>query len=120
MRRAASTCSRSSARAAQSKGEASVVARPPAALVAGFVEGDAVDPGAQAGVSVEGGDVAEDLDEDFLGDIGGVGRVAQAAGDEGVERTAVLGDEQSEGLLGAGLEVRDEALLVCPDADRAG
>ena len=95
------------------------VAGPPAALVAGLVQGDAIDPGAQAGVAVEGGDVAEDLDEDLLGDVGGVGWVAQAAGDEGVDGVAVLGDEQGKGLLRAGFQVRDEALLVCPDADSA-
>ena len=63
-------------------------------------------------VAVEAADAAEDLDEDFLGDVGGVGGIVQAAGDEGVERLVVLGDEQGEGLLGAGLEVGDEGCLL--------
>ena len=33
------------------------------------------------------------LDEDFLGDIGGVGGILKAAGDEGVKLLAVLGDQ---------------------------
>ena len=91
-----------------------LVAVPPAALVAGLMQGDAVDPGAEAGVAAEAGDVAEDLDEDLLGDVGGVGRVAEVARDQRVDRMAVLRDEQGKGLLGAGLQLRDEAPARLP------
>ena len=94
------------------------VAGPPAALVGGLVQGDAVEPGAQAGVAVELADAAEDLDEDFLGDVGGVGGVVEAAADEGVEGLVILGDEHAEGLLGAGLEVGDERCLFGSNAYR--
>ena len=96
------------------------VARPPAALVGGFAQSDAVEPGAQAGFAVEAANAAEDLDEDFLGDVGGVGGVVEAAGDQRVERLMILRDEQSERLLGAGLEVGDKSCIFCGDADRAG
>ena len=76
-----------------------LVPAPPAALVAGFVERDAVKPGAQAGLAMEAADAAEDFDEDFLGYVRGVGRVLQAARDEGKERLRILGDEQAERLL---------------------
>ena len=95
------------------------VAGLPAALVGGLVQGDAVEPGAQAGVAVELANAAEDLDEDFLGDVGGVGGVVEAAADEGVEGLMVLGDEQAEGLFGAGFEVGDERCLFGSNAYRA-
>jgi hypothetical protein len=69
------------------------VTGPPTALVGGFAKSNAVEPGAEAGVAVEAADAAEDLDEDFLGEIGGVGGVVNVAGDEGVERLMILGDE---------------------------
>src|SRR5208283_5513252 len=81
------------------------VARPPAALVGGLAQRDAVEPGAQAGLAVESADVAEDLEEDLLGDVGGVGGVLQAARDQRVERLVVLVDQLGEGLLGAALKL---------------
>jgi hypothetical protein len=48
-----------------------LVATPPAALVGGFVQGDAVDPSAEAGFAMEVGDAAVDLNENVLGDVGG-------------------------------------------------
>ncbi len=94
------------------------VPAPPAALVGGLVEGDAVEPGAQRGSAGEGADGAEDLEEDVLGDVGGVGRVVEAAGDEGVERLVVVGDEQGEGVFGAGFELGHEGGVFRSEADR--
>ena len=68
---------------------------------------------------MESADVAEDLEEDFLGDVGGVGGVLQAARNEGVERLRVLGDEEREGLFGALLESRDERRVLNAETDRA-
>ena len=59
-----------------------LVAGPPASLVRGFVESDAVEPGAQAGAAMEAANAAEDLDEDLLRDVGCVGGIVEAAGDE--------------------------------------
>ena len=47
---------------------------------------------------MEAADVAEDLDEDILGDVGGVGRVLQAARDLGVKGLVVSRDQFGEGL----------------------
>ena len=43
------------------------------------MERDAIEPGAQTGFAMEAANAAEDLDEDFLGDVGGVGGVVEAA-----------------------------------------
>jgi hypothetical protein len=75
------------------------------------MESDAVDPCLQAGVAVEAADAAEDLQKNFLRDIGGVAGILQAAGDDGVDGLVILGDEQGEGCLGAGLQLRDEGCL---------
>ena len=69
------------------------------------MERDAIEPGAQTGFAVEAANAAEDLDEDLLGDVGGVGGVVEAACDQRVERLMILGDENAKRLLGAGFEV---------------
>jgi hypothetical protein len=46
---------------------------PPAALVRRFAQRDAVDPGTQRRLAVKSANSAEDLHENFLGQIGGVG-----------------------------------------------
>ena len=46
------------------------MASPPAALIAGLAQRDAVDPGAQAGLPVKPADPAVNLDEDVLGQVG--------------------------------------------------
>jgi hypothetical protein len=76
-----------------------LVAAPPAALVQSFMQSDAVDPGAQGRLRVEGADVAEDFDEDFLGEVGGVGGVANGAGEQAVDGLVVAGDEPRERFL---------------------
>src|SRR5450631_2072565 len=52
---------------------------PPAFLIGGLMDGNAIDPGLQAGVAVEVADAAKDFEEDFLGEVGGVGGVNDAA-----------------------------------------
>ena len=96
------------------------MARPPAPLIGGLAKSDAVEPGAEAGFAMEAADAAEDLDEDFLGDVGGVGGVVEAARDQRVERLMILRDEDRKCLLGAGLEVGDKGRIFCRDANRAG
>ena len=76
-----------------------LVTTPPAALIGGFMQGDAVDPGAQARVAVEVGDAAVDLDEDVLSDVCGFAGIGDGARDERIERSVVLGDERGECLL---------------------
>ena len=68
-----------------------LVAAPPAALVGGFVQGDAVDPGAEAGFAMEVGDAAVDLNEDVLGDVGGFAGIGDGARDERIERARGTG-----------------------------
>ena len=83
------------------------------------MQGDAIEPGAQAGVAVEAANAAEDLDEDFLGDVGGVGRVVEAARDQRIERLMILRDENGERVLGAGLEVGYKSSIFGGDANCA-
>ena len=80
---------------------------------------NAVEPGAQAGFAMEAANAAEDLDEDFLGDVGGVGGVIEAARNQRIERLMILRDEDGKRLFGAGLEVGYKSCIFCPDANRA-
>jgi len=87
---------------------ATFVPGPPAALVAGLVESYAVNPSAERGITVEATNATVNFDEDFLGDVGGIGGVMQTAGDKGVDGLMELGDELVEGFLGPGLQRGDE------------
>ncbi len=91
-----------------------LVAAPPAALIGGFMQGDAVDPGAQAGVAMKIADAAVDLDEDILGDVGGFAGVGNGARDERVERAVILSDQRGEGLFRPCLQLGDNRRLVRP------
>ena len=46
-----------------------LMAAPPASLIGGFVDGDAIDPCTQAGVAVEAANAAKNLEKDFLGEV---------------------------------------------------
>ena len=65
-------------------------------------------------------DVAEDFEEDFLGDVGGVCGVLEGADDDGVDGLVVLGDELGEGLLGAGFELGHEGGFLGGNRYRTG
>ena len=149
-RRAASTRSRTSAWAAWSKGESALigqgcaeaetvafvvgvgligrvdgdlllfVARPPASLVGGFPESDAIEPGAQTGFAMKAANAAKDLDEDFLGDVGGVGRIVEAARNQRIDRLMILRDEEGKRRLGAGFKIGYKSSIFCRNAYRAG
>lgn len=80
-----------------------LVTRPPTPLIGSFMQSNAVEPGTKTGVAMKAADAAKDLDEDFLGDVGGIGRIVEAAGDERVERLVILGNQDGECVLGAGL-----------------
>ena len=56
-----------------------LVPEPPAPLVGGFMDRNAIDPGFQAGIGIEILDTAKNFDEDLLGGVGGVGRIVQNA-----------------------------------------
>ncbi len=64
-------------------------------------------------------DIAEDLDEDLLRDIGGVGRVLQAADDQRIDGLVILGDQLRKRLLGAGLELGYKGCLFARDGQCA-
>lgn len=77
--------------------------RPPAPLIAGLVDGNTIQPRTEAGLAVEAANIAEDFNEDFLGDIGGVGGVLQAARNERVKRLRILTDEYGKRFFRTGL-----------------
>ncbi len=80
------------------------------------MQSDAVEPGAQAGFAMEAADAAKDLDEDFLRDVGCVGGIVEAARDQRIKRLMILRDQETERLLGSGLEVGDESYVFGRDA----
>lgn len=57
---------------------------------------------------MEAANIPEDLNKDFLSDVGGLGGVRQAAGDQRIERLMILRDENAKGILAASLKVGDE------------
>src|SRR5438270_13955078 len=76
------------------------------------MQGNSVDPGAEAGLTVEAANIAEDLDEYFLCDVGCVCRILQAAGDDGVDRLLILSDELAEGTFGPSLQLLHKSCFV--------
>src|SRR5260370_28289299 len=81
------------------------VARPPASLVGGLPESNAIEPGAQAGFAMEAANAAKDLDEDFLGDVGGVGGGVGASRDQRIERLRILRSQGSQRPLETGFQI---------------
>ena len=84
-----------------------LVARPPAAAVGGLVQGDAVDPGLQTGVTMEAPLMLRKTfrKTSWVMSAASAG-VMQAAGDDGVDGLMILGDEQGECGLRTGLSAR--------------
>jgi len=62
-----------------------------------------VNPRLETGVGVEPTDPAKNLDEYFLGGVGGVGGIVEYAVDQAVNRLAVLRDELRKSLFRSGL-----------------
>src|ERR1700735_1062365 len=76
-----------------------LVTPPPAALVAGLAQGDAIDPSAQTGISVEAADAAVDLDKDVLGQVSGVRGIGNGARNQAVDGLMILGDQPRKCFL---------------------
>ncbi len=85
------------------------VAPPPAALVAGLAQCNAIDPGAQTGVSVEAANAAVNLDEDVLGQVSGVRGVWNGARNQAVDGLMILGDQPGKRFLRTGLQFGDNS-----------
>src|SRR5271167_1745142 len=78
------------------------------------MQGDTVDPGTKAGISMKSGDSTINLDEDFLGDVGRVRRHRQGARNQAVNGLMIGGYEPGEGLLRPCLELCDQGSLFRP------
>ena len=87
------------------------VALPPAALVGCFVQSNAIQPRPQAGLAMEAPDITEDLNKDFLRDVGSVGGILQAAGDQRVKWLMVLGNQFCKRTFRASLKLGDKGGL---------
>ena len=96
------------------------VTHPPAPLVGCFPQRDPVNPRAQARFAVEIAHPAEDLDEDFLGEVRGIGTIVHGAREERIDGLVVTGDEPGEGLLGTSAQLDYEGRLLRPKRQRAG
>src|SRR5580658_702792 len=84
-----------------------LVASPPAALVAGLAQGDAINPGAQAGVTVKSANPAVNLDEDILGQVSRVRWIGNGARYQAVNGLVIFRDQPCECLLRTGFQFRD-------------
>ena len=75
---------------------------PPALAVAGLIDGDAIDPGAERRLAAERGNRAEDPQEDFLRQVEGLVAVAQQVEGQLENHPFVAGDQFGAGHLLAG------------------
>src|ERR1700759_1817289 len=96
------------------------VAAPPAALVAGLAQGDAVNPGSQAGVTVKSANPPVNLDEDILGQISRVRWIGNGTCDDAVYGLMIFRDQPCERLLRTGFQFRDNAGFFRGYAEDAG
>src|SRR5665213_4630559 len=87
------------------------VALPPAALIGSLMYRYAVQPCAQARITMEAPNIAEDLDEDLLRNVRGVRGVLQTARDPRIKRLVVLGNQFSKRALRSGTKFRDKGRL---------
>ena len=62
------------------------------------IDGEAMQPGGEGGLSAEGADLAEEVEEGLLGHVFGFGDVAEHAETEGVDAALVEGVELGKGL----------------------
>ena len=79
-----------------------LMAHPPAALVGCLAQRNAINPGPQRRLAVKTADAAEDLDENFLGEVGSVGAVAHGARQQRINRLMVVRDQPGKRLFRAG------------------
>src|ERR1035437_3981459 len=93
---------------------------PPATLVRGLVKGDAVNPRPQGRLTVKAPHAPEDLDEDFLGQVGGIGPVMHGPRQQRVNRLVVVRYQPRKGFFRAGPEFINESRLVRLERERAG
>src|ERR1700722_18694941 len=97
-----------------------LVASPPAALVAGLAQGDAINPGAQAGVAIKSANPAVNLDEDILGQVSRVRYVRNGARNQAVYGLVILRDQPCERLFRTGFQFRDNPGFFRGYAEDAG
>ena len=97
------------------------VAPPPEAVpVARLVDGDAVDPGAEARLAAEPVDGAEDAQEDFLRQVERFVAIAEQVHRQLDDHALVLGDELGAGRFVAGGAALDERRLAAADVRPTG
>ena len=77
------------------------------------IDGEAVEPGGKGGVAAEGGDFAVELEEGFLGEIFGLGAVADHAQAEGIDAALMEGEELGKGGMVAGLRTCEHGIGLC-------
>ena len=97
-----------------------LVPHPPAPMIRRLAQRNAVDPGAQRGLAVKTVDAAKDLDENFLGQVGGVGLVAHRAREQRINRLMVVCDQPGKRLLRTRPQLCHESRFVGLERECAG
>ena len=92
-----------------------VTPAPEPVLVPRLIDGDAVDPGAQARLAAKAVDGAKDAQEDLLGEVEGLVTVAQQVDRQLHDHPLVLGDELGAGSLVARGAAVDQRSLAPSD-----
>lgn len=77
-----------------------------------LVDGDLSEPGAEFGFGAKLAEIFEGFEDSFLGDVFGVGFVAEDGEGGGVEAAFVGADEFVEEIVLAGEDAADEGLFV--------
>ena len=76
-----------------------LVPEPPAPLIGRLMNSDSVKPGLQARLPVEAFHSPKDLEKHLLGGVGRVGRIAQNAVHEAIDRLVIMRDQPGVGVL---------------------
>ena len=96
------------------------MAKKPAPLIMGLIDGDAVDPGLEAALAPEMPDVAEDFEKNFLHHVRRIAWVARQAESQVVDRLLEPREQGFVGGLFAGAQPANQFVILAALFDRAG
>lgn len=84
----------------------------PAPVIVGFIHSDAVNPGLEAAIALERADFPENLKENLLGDVGGIGRIVHQPVNQIVNRLLEAADQRFISFFGARAQGCQQGMIL--------